>query len=247
MRRSDSAGVPWEGRSLSDNLFAEDDGSELSEITSALRAFHNSEIEFTEVLNSFKDSRVLIPLVPKAAGTKLGQHGQKVDTSSDMHIVAIEGPDKLPALPIFTSSDKLSAWNSSARPVPVQFERALLAAAAEGQTRVIVNPGENEWFAIRRPAIESLAKQEHWVSPEQNPEVKSLVSEAISDLPIEGFKLISADPDRQLVAEELGILLKLPPDLPPEKAKEVVPAFLSGLKYERFNFLVDSLKISLVS
>ena len=246
MSFTDSAGVPWEGRNFSENAFADDDGSESKAITEAIRAFQNSEISFSELLVKFKDSRILIPLVPKASGTKMGNHGQLVDTSSEMHLVAIEGPDGLPALPIFTSAENVKTWNSEARPVPAQFERALLAAAGEGQTRVIVNPADESWFAIRRPAIEALAKQESWLEPESNPDVKALVSAAIKGLDVEGFKLVSADPSRKLVAEELGLLLKVKPDADPETVKAVVPDFLSALDYQRFNLLVDSLKISLV-
>lgn len=247
MSYTDSAGVPWDGRSFSQNAFAGDDGSEQSEISKSLDAFRNSKLSFADLLSGFRESRVLIPLMPKAAGTKMGQHGQIVDTSSDMHIVAIEGPDKLPALPIFTSAQKLTTWNNQARPVPSQFEKALLAAAAEGQTRVIVNPGDENWFALRRPAIEALAQQIQWVPPEENNEVRSLVSAAVKGLQVEGFKLISADPQRQLVAEELGVLLKLKPGLAPDQTNAIVPDFLKSLDYERFNPLVDSLKISLVA
>lgn len=239
--------MPWEGRNFSENAFADDDGSEPKSITEAMLDFHEGNISFSNLLSNFKDSRVLIPLVPKATGTKMGNHGHEVDTSSDMHIVAIEGPDKLPALPVFTSTKNVSNWNPEARPVPAQFERALLAAAAEGQTRVIMNPGTDSWFAIRRPAIELLAKQETWVQPEDNPEVKTLISNAIKKLNVEGFRLVSADPSRRLVAEELGVLLKLKPGLTAEQIKTVVPDFLSTLDYEKFNLLVDSLKISLVS
>lgn len=245
MSFTDSAGAPWEGRSFSENAFSDDDGSEPLAITSATKQFGENQISFAELLKAFKNSRVLIPLLPKAAGTKIGNHGLEVDTSSDMHIVAIEGPDKLPALPIFTSTKNLQAWSQTARPVPSQFERALLAAASEGQTRVIVNPGNEHWFAIRRPAIESLAQQKTWVDPEENPEVKALVSSAIRNTDILGYRLISPDPSKQLQAEELGVLLKLKPGTNRDK-KLVVADFLSALEYEKFNLLVDSLKISVV-
>lgn len=245
MSFTDSAGAPWEGRSFSENAFSEDDGSESFEITTAIRKFGDNQIEFAELLEAFKDSRVLIPLLPKAAGTKIGNHGLEVDTSSDMHIVAIEGPDKLPALPIFTSTANLQAWSKTARPVPSQFERALLAAASEGQTRVIVNPGSENWFAIRRPAIETLAQQKTWIDPERNPDVKALVSGAIRNTDIQGFRLVSTDPSKQLGAEELGVLLKLKPEASKDK-KAIVADFLSSLDYEKFNLLVDSLKISVV-
>lgn len=245
MSFTDSAGAPWEGRSFSENAFRDDDGSEPVAITTQTKRFRENQIGFAELLEAFKNSRVLIPLLPKAAGTKIGNHGLEVDTSSDMHIVAIEGPDKLPALPIFTSTANLQAWSLTARPVPSQFERALLAAASEGQTRVIVNPGSEDWFAIRRPAIESLAQQKIWIDPEDNPEVKALVSSAIKNTDILGYKLVSTDPSKQLQAEELGILLKLKPDATKDK-KLIVADFLSALDYEKFNLLVDSLKISVV-
>ncbi len=247
MSFADSAGVPWGGRSFSENAFAQDDGSELPEISAALKAFAESKMSLEQLINSFRQNRVLIPLVPKAEGKKIGQHGLSVDTSSEMNIVALEGPDGHPALPIFTSTENVMAWNSEARPVPAQFERALLAAAAEGQTRVVVNPGQPNWFAIRRPAIEALAQQQHWISPDRDERVKALVSAAIKSIPVEGFRLMLGDPNGQLVADELIIFLKLQKDLNQQQIKDVVPGFLSALDYANFNPLVDSLKISLVS
>ena len=247
MSRTDSAGVPWEGRNFAENPFTEDDGVESPEISKTLKGFETGEVSFPELLDSLRGSRVLIPLVPKVQGTKMGNHGQLVDTSSDMHIVAIEGPDKLPALPIFTSTDNVHAWKKEARPVPTQFEKALLAAAAEGQTRVIVNPGQQHWFVIRRPAIEALAKQEPWLPPHENPAVKSLVSAAIRNLEVQGFRLLEGDPSQRLQAEELLALLKLSSGLSSDETKTIVADFLSALDYERFNPLVDSLKISLVA
>ena len=247
MSFADSAGVPWEGRSFSENAFAQDDGKELPEITAALKAFSEANLSFDQLINSFRQSRVLIPLVPKAEGKKIGQHGLSVDTSSEMNIVALEGPDGHPALPIFTSAENVMAWKSEARPVPAQFERALLAAAAEGQTRVVVNPGQPNWFAIRRPAIEALAQQQHWTSPDRDERVKALVSAAIKSIPVEGFRLLPGDPTGQLEADELIVYLKLQKDLTKDQLQEIVPGFLSSLDYQNFNPLVDSLKITLVS
>lgn len=247
MSETDSAGVPWQGRNFSENAFTNDSGFEFPEITGAIKDFGQSKIELSELYDSLRGSRVLVPIVPKVDGTKMGNHGQIVDTSSDMHLVAIEGPDKLAALPIFTSIANLEIWNAEARPVPTQFEKALLAAAAEGQTRVIVNPGQQNWFAIRRPAIEALAQQNKWVAPDQNPEVKSLVSEAIRELAVEGFRMQFADPGAKLQSEELLVFLKLAPGMNSQQTKTLVAEFLSALNYEKFNPLVDSLKISLVS
>ena len=237
--------MPWEGRSFSENSFGEDSGAELPEITEAIESFIANKSELSELLASFEGTRVLIPLVAKAEETKMGHHGQLVDTSSDMHIVALNGPDGLPSLPIFSSVENLQTWNPESRPVPVQFEKALLAAAAEGQTRVVVNPGSENWFAIKRPAIEALAQSKHWQPPETNPEVKQLVSAAIQELPIVGYRFIAGDPQSKLVAEELIIVLKLEPGMDREQTQSLVAQFISNLDNQRFNFLVDSLKISL--
>ena len=245
MSFTDSAGVPWEGRSFSENSFGEDSGAELPEISEAIESFFANKSALRELLASFAGTRVLIPLVAKAEETKMGHHGQLVDTSSDMHIVALNGPDGLPSLPIFSSVENLQNWNPESRPVPVQFEKALLAATSEGQTRVVVNPGSENWFAIKRPAIEALAQSKKWQPPETNPEVKQLVSAAIQELPIVGYRLIAGDPQSKLVAEELIIVLKLEPGMDREQTQSLVAQFISNLDNQRFNFLVDSLKISL--
>ena len=247
MSFTDSAGVPWEGRSFSENSFGDDSGEELLEITKAIESFFSGGSELSELFASFMGTRVLIPLVAKAEETKMGNHGQLVDTSSDMHIVALDGPDGLPALPVFSSVENLEIWNPESRPVPVQFEKALLAAATEGQTRVVVNPASKNWFAIKRPAIEALAQSKTWQSPESNPEVKKLVSAAIKDLPVVGYRLVSGDPQSKLIAEELVVVLKLEPGMNREQTQSLVAQFISNLDNQKFNLLVDSLKISLSS
>ena len=245
MSFTDSSGVPWEGRSFSKNIFGDDSGQELPKITEAIESFVQNKSSLSDLFASFAETRVLIPLVAKAEETKMGHHGQLVDTSSDMHIVALDGPDGQPSLPIFSSVENLQTWNAESRPVPVQFEKALLAAATEGQTRVVVNPGNENWFAIKRPAIESLAQAKQWLQPEDNPEVKSIVSDAIQQLPIVGYRLVSGDPQSKLIAEELIVILKLEPGMDREQTQSLVAKFISNLDSQRFNLLVDSLKISL--
>ncbi|MEY3326440.1 MAG: hypothetical protein RL044_393, partial [Actinomycetota bacterium] len=136
----DSAGVPWEGREFSLNQFSSDDGSTPEAVARAL-----SEENFSLAIlhESLMQSRLLIPLVAQLGDSEVGAHGQLVDKSAELSIVAVATPDGQSAIPAFTSVSHMQLWKSEARPVPIEASRIALAAIAEGHTRVILNPGSD--------------------------------------------------------------------------------------------------------
>src|SRR5690625_5826545 len=53
------------------------------------------------------------------------------DKDASTGVVCVSAPDGRIALPVFTSVPALTRWNSQARPIPVESERAALAAVSE--------------------------------------------------------------------------------------------------------------------
>ena len=211
---ADSAGVPWDGRAFNENPFANDDGSARPELISAIQEFQktgNPDRVFIEITKS----RLLIPLLADLGESEAGAHGQTVDKSADLSIVTVQTPDKKIALPVFSSVAAMQRWNSEARPVPSDAIRVALAAASEGTTRVVLDPGSETEFAIRRAAIAAMAQQKPWHAPYLDENVHheyksgALVEDEVVDLVIS-----TGDPESRLAGSELVVTIFVKPGLP---------------------------------
>ena len=76
-----------------------------------------------------------------------------------MALVTLKAPDGRTAMPVFTSAASLKAWHPEARPVAVYAARAALSAVAEGAELLVLDPGSDVTFVVRRPAVWALAQQ----------------------------------------------------------------------------------------
>jgi hypothetical protein len=242
---SDSAGVPWSGRSFQDNGFASDKGEADEELYAALIKFKSTKSNQVEIVEKFAEARVLIPLVATLGESGLGAHGQTVDKSADLSIVSVKTPDNQNALPIFTSVSSMRTWNASARPVPNNGRTVSLAAVGEGNTRVVLDPGSETEFVVRRPALEAIAQGFKWQLPESNPEVVAIVDQALDNIPeVVRFTLLNGDPEAKLSGHELSVLIYLAANLSQDRVTEIEKQFLDGISAnQRFVELVDSVGI----
>ncbi len=204
---ADSAGVPWDGRAFSENPFANDDGSARPELISAIAEFQKTGNP-NQVFIEIAKSRLLIPLLADLGESEVGAHGQTVDKSADLSIVTVQTPDNKTALPVFSSVETMKRWNSKARPVPSDAIRVALAAASEGTERVVLDPGSETEFAMRRPAIAALAQQQPWRAPHLDEAVLAeykkgaLVEEHVVDL-----TTAAGDPTSRLAGSELVVTI----------------------------------------
>lgn len=80
-----------------------------------------------------------------------------------MALVMISAPDGRSALPIFSAVEHLTNWHPQARPVAVYAPRAALSAVAEEAQLLVIDPGAEITFVVRRPAMWALAQQRSWV------------------------------------------------------------------------------------
>jgi hypothetical protein len=206
---ADSAGVPWDGRAFSENPFANDDGSARPELIAAIKNFHASG-DAAEVFIEFSKSRLLIPLLAELGESELGAHGQTVDKSAELSIVNVETPDGQVGLPVFSSVETMQRWNKVARPVPSDAIRVALAAASEGTTRIILDPGSETEFAFRRAAIAAMAQQQSWAPPHLNQNVVQVFKNAVQqEDSIASVNVSTLDPQSRLAGPELKVELQV--------------------------------------
>jgi hypothetical protein len=248
-RFSDSAGVPWEGRELEENRFAGDDGSAPEQFLTAISGFRAGELGQAAVVDVLRVSRLLVPLLAQLGESEIGANGLKVDKSAELSIVTVKSPDDQDALVVFTSVAAMQRWNPSSRPVPTDAIRVCLAAASQLSTRVVVDPGSDTEFVIRRPAIARIAQSLDWQPAEQNPEVRAVVGESVAnETKVIDFELSSADPEAKLAGAELQVALKLVNGSSPADVRELLERVSKRWsESEAFASAVDSVSIKLLA
>lgn len=243
-RFNDSAGVPWRGRKLEANPFADDDGSARPELIQAIEDFHLTG-DPAAVFAEFARSRILIPLVANLGESAEGAHGQVVDKSAELSIVTVECPDGQTALPVFSSVAAMASWNPSARPVPSDAVRAAIAAASEGNTRIVLDPASETEFVFRRPAIAALGQKLTWQAPHLNSALTELLQEpAASEPALAEIRFGTRDPLSRLTGDELVVTLVVRPGLDQTQLQELLERVSkSWAQLAEFGKLIDSVKI----
>jgi hypothetical protein len=210
MAGTDSAGVPWEGRSFDHGPASDDDGSAPPKLLEALHRFRSHELGEAEVVDEVRTSRLLIPLLAHAGDTGIAPSGHLVDKTQELAIITVHGPDGRTVLPAFTSVDTMRAWNPNARPVPADGARVALAAAGEGTDLVVIDATSDTEFAIRRPALWALAQGHSWVPSYADESVLSAFMDAADgEEEILLIQLAPGDPEAQLAGPELIVQISL--------------------------------------
>ncbi len=210
MSGTDSAGVPWEGRSFDHGPASDDDGSAPPKLIEALRRFRSRELGEAEVVDEVRGSRLLIPLLAHAGDTGIAPSGHLVDKTQELAIITVEGPDGRTVLPAFTSVDTMREWNPKARPVPADGARVALAAAGEGTDLVVIDATTETEFAIRRPALWALAQGQEWTPSYSDESVLAeFMAAADGEDAILAIQLAPGDPDARLQGPELIVQLSL--------------------------------------
>lgn len=244
---ADSAGVPWDGRAFEPNPFAADDGkADLQLIDSIIRLQAGTGTQ-VQVIDSFRKARVLIPLLANLGEAGEGAHGQTVDKSADLSIVTVETPDHQNALPVFSSVAAMKAWNPVARPVPHSATKAALAAAAEGNTRIVLDPGSPTEFVIRRPAMEAIAKEIPWTPSFEDSQVAEAFDQALAGNPeLAGWSIAGGDPLSLLKSAEVELTLQLATTLTQKDFDALMQKIAASIsESEVIAYRVDSLRVKL--
>lgn len=185
---TDSAGQPWAGRSLAGDdgkihNFEDDDGMADGGFLAAVDALLSGRGDEAAVVAALATARVFVPVVAQLAEEAEGAGGLHADKQADMALVTLKAPDGRLAMPVFSSSAALTAWHPEARPVAVYAARAALSAVAEGAELLVVDPGSDVTFVVRRPAVWSLAQQQPWVPAYRDAELADMLGAAAADSP----------------------------------------------------------------
>ncbi len=183
---TDSAGQPWAGRNLPAeekyHNFDTDDGAMDAAYADALAALASGDGTEAAVVASLAQARVFIPIVAQLAEQVIEENGLASDKESDMALVTLQGPDGRRAIPVFTNSDALAKWHPDARPVAVYAARAALSAVAEEAQLMVLDPGSQRPFVVRRPAMWALAQQQQWLPSYTDPAVLAVLEGSVADL-----------------------------------------------------------------
>lgn len=207
---TDSAGVPWEGRRFEPNPSADDDGSADPRLIEAVRRFRAGELGAPQVVLAMHDARLLLPLVTVRGDEGIGAHGQLVDKTQELSIVTVAGPDGRSVLPVFSSVETMRVWDAAARPIPIAAPRVAIAAAAESTPLIVLDPGSPTEFAVRRPALESLATGIPWLPCYEDETVlEAFLAAAAPEAAVLAVTLAPGDPDARLTGPELVVRLAL--------------------------------------
>lgn len=245
---SDSAGVPWEGRSFQPNPHAADDGRADEALLAALERVEAGGRDDTGIVDALRAARVLIPLVAEKGDEGVGAHGLAVDKTQELSIVTVAAPDGRTVLPVFSSVEAMSRWDATARPVPAEGRRAALSAVDDGTDLIVVDPGSDTEYVVRRPAVWAIAQGEAWEPAWVSPEVYTGLQASIGgELAILDLGVEAGDPAGRLRGPELVVRLHLMPGLD----KPALDAVLQRLARrwaadDRVAVLVDSLTVKLV-
>jgi hypothetical protein len=242
---TDSAGVPWAGRSFDINPYSGDNGEADANLIEAISKFQSGQVGSAEVLRAVGQARLLIPLIANLGEGEQGAHGHQVDKSADLSIVTVLTPDNQRALPVFSSVATMTRWNPDARPVPNNGRKVALAAASEGNTRLVLDPMSETEFVVRRPGIAAVAQELPWITPANNPEVVEIINNVLAESgSVESFTLVEGDPSCKLLGQELLVVLYLEPGLSELKLKQLEEGFFEKIaNSERFVELVDSVGV----
>ena len=207
---TDSAGVPWKGRSFESKPASDDDGRAPEALMAAITRFHAGDATEAEVVDQVRESRLLIPLLAKAGETETTAEGLTIDKTQELSIVTVTGPDGRAVLPVFSSVEAMSAWNPDARPVPAAGTRVALAAANENTDLVIIDPLSDSEFVIRRPAVWSIAKSVEWTPSFLRADVRDeFVASARDEEFVVDVQLLPGDPGARLQGPELVVQIAM--------------------------------------
>lgn len=184
----DSAGRPWEGRSLAGDdakihNFEDDDGTADPGYLTAVRALVDGSGDEAAIVASLATARVFIPIIAQLGAEAEGANGLVADKQADMALVTLKAPDGRTAMPAFTSAHNLAAWHPQARPVAVYAARAALSAVAEGAEMLVLDPGSEVTLVIRRPAVWALAQQQAWIPSYADGALAAEMATAAADFP----------------------------------------------------------------
>nr|WP_245190396.1 SseB family protein [Leucobacter exalbidus] len=164
-----------------------------------------------EVIAALGESRVLVPMVAEAGDIGLTPEGKTVEKTQELSIVAVAAPDGRTVLPVFSSTAAMTAWNNTARPIPVPGPQAAVAAAQEEHDLIVIDAGSADLvYGVRRPAIAALALGERYVPAWADAEVvAAFEASAAAEPDVARVWIAPADLAGTLAAPEVDVRIRI--------------------------------------
>ncbi|HZK06336.1 MAG TPA: SseB family protein [Actinomycetaceae bacterium] len=165
-------------RAFRANPFSGDDGSQPPEFAAA-KVVEPPE-RTPAVVRALVAGRVLVPVLPHPApADPMNPHED--DSCAAPPSILMELPDGRHAMPAFTSIAAMTAWNESARPVPMYGSQAAQAAYEQGDGLMLLDPGDGA-VIIPRPAVWALATGNEWVPAWSDQELGGVAAAALAGI-----------------------------------------------------------------
>lgn len=202
---TDSAEVPWAGRDLGPSGFEDDTGAADPALLALLA---DPDTDDTTLMAAVEAARFVVPIV-----------AEPTPGTVDMAAVTLLAPDGTRALPVFTGTAALEAWDPTARPVPVTPARAGQAAVQERCDVVVVDVAGPATRVLRPSMVWALAQQRPWQPPHTDPFVARGVEHATDGE--DDVVAVSVEEGQPLGEGVLGVVLHLRPGLEPAQVREV--------------------------
>ncbi|MDO5673145.1 MAG: SseB family protein [Actinomycetaceae bacterium] len=163
------------------------DMGETLEKTAAAFALGDEQEVLPALVHAFLEERLLVPVKP--APHQSGEPHGSDDSCPPSSLRQAKTPLG-PAIVAFTSVDLLTLWDETARPLSVPGPRLALAALAETQGLVLLNPPDSG-LILGRPALTALASGDTWLPPWRDVElINALVDQGSRWPSIEGVTCV---------------------------------------------------------
>ena len=260
---TDSAGRPWSGRDLSGDgnplhNFDQDDGAADAGYLAAVADLAAGTGSEAAVVAALATARLFVPIVATLGEEAEGHDGLTSDKQADMALVTLTAPDGRKALPAFTSVAALQRWHPDARPVAAYTARAALSAVSEEAQLMVLDPGGDVTFVVRRPALWALAQQKPWTPSYEDPQLAATVRALAAEEPAVLEVRLAAGPGTASrtaagtvipgggSGPELRLTLRLAPGLDADAVRSIAGTLQQRLAaHPDFVERVDSLELKL--
>ena len=109
-------------------------------LAAALSAYDGSPAGYGEVLAALVDATVYAAITATSTAEHVEQStGLRAESSAEMAVVLLAGPDGSRALPVFSSTASLKQWRLDVRPVAMTGSQAAQAAGEQQATALVVD------------------------------------------------------------------------------------------------------------
>jgi hypothetical protein len=148
---------PHHQRTLADTPFPGDDVQADPRVRDRLAGVGSDPDSYLRAVAALCTVRLLVPVVATTTVEGRTEAGPASDKEAEMAVVLLQTGDGRKAMVAFTGLDALTAWNSSARPVPVTLDLAAGSAKEEAAEALLIDVGTPHPLAIDGQLLDQLA------------------------------------------------------------------------------------------